>query len=116
MTAGIAPGAAWAAEMASAAPGAIPAVILFYGTVDADFAASRAAYLCHFAEGDEWEPDEGLRQMEAAMRAAGREVTLHLYPGAQHWFFETNRPQYNAPAAELAWQRTVEFLHEHLQA
>jgi carboxymethylenebutenolidase len=113
---GFSMGAAWAAELASAAPDAIPAVVLFYGTVDADFAASRAAYLCHFAAADEWEPDEGVRQMEAAMRAAGREVTLHVYPGAQHWFFEANRPEYNAAAAELAWRRTVEFLHKQLPA
>jgi carboxymethylenebutenolidase len=113
---GFSMGAAWAAELASAAPDAIPAVVLFYGTVDADFAASRAAYLCHFAAGDEWEPDEGVRQMEAAMRAAGREVTLHVYPGAQHWFFETDRPEYNPQASKLAWQRTAEFLQKQLQA
>jgi carboxymethylenebutenolidase len=111
---GFSMGAAWAAEMASAAPDDISAVILFYGTVDADFAKSQAAYLAHFAEDDDFEPLDGVRQMEADLRAAGRQITLHLYPGAQHWFFETNRPEYNPQAAELAWQRTVEFLQKHL--
>ena len=106
-------GAAWAAELASAAPADIQAVVLSYGVVDADFAQARAAYLGHFAEDDEWEPLDGVRQMEADLRAAGRAVTLHLYPGAQHWFFETNRPEYDAQAAELAWRRTIEFLRTH---
>jgi carboxymethylenebutenolidase len=109
-------GASWAADLASSAPADIPAVILFYGTVGADFAQARAAFLCHFGENDELEPLDGVRQMEAELRAAGRAVTLHLYPGAQHWFFETDRPEYNALAAELAWQRTIEFLHSKLQA
>ncbi|HEU5103921.1 MAG TPA: dienelactone hydrolase family protein [Roseiflexaceae bacterium] len=112
---GFSMGAAWAADMASAAPDDILAAVLFYGTVGADFATSRAAYLGHFGEDDEWEPRDGVRQMEADMRAAGREVTLHFYPAAKHWFFETNRPEYDPQAADLAWQRTVEFLQKHLR-
>jgi len=113
---GFSMGAAWATEMASVAPAEIAAVVLFYGTEAADFTKARAAYLGHFAQDDEWEPLDGIRQMEADLRAAGKEVTFHFYPGAQHWFFETNRPEYDAQAAELAWQRTVEFLQKQLQA
>jgi carboxymethylenebutenolidase len=107
---GFSMGAAWAADLASAAPADIHAVVLFYGTVAADFTKAQATYLGHFGENDEWEPIEGVREMEADLRSAGRAVTLHVYPGAQHWFFESNRPEYNADAAELAWQRTTEFL------
>jgi carboxymethylenebutenolidase len=113
-TLGFSMGGAWAAEMASVAPADIHAVVLFYGTVDANFTQARAAFLGHFGEDDEWEPLDGVRQMEADLRSAGRAVTLHFYPGAQHWFFETNRPEYDAEAAELAWQRTTEFLRAHL--
>jgi carboxymethylenebutenolidase len=111
---GFSMGAAWATVMASGAPGEIAAVVLFYGSEAADFAASRAAYLGHFAEDDEWEPLEGVRQMETDLRAAGREVTFQIYPNAGHWFFEANRPEYNQQAAQLAWQRTLDFLHRHL--
>jgi len=111
---GFSMGAAWAAALASAAPSDISAVVLFYGVVAEDFTKARAAYLGHFGEHDEWEPLDGVRQLEAELRAAGRPTTFYRYPGAQHWFFETNRPEYNAEAAELAWRRTIEFLQRPL--
>jgi carboxymethylenebutenolidase len=108
-------GAAWALLLSSLMPEDIAAVVVFYGSEAADFAAARAAYLGHFAGNDEWEPLEGIRQMEADMRAAGREVTFYTYPHAGHWFFESNRPEnYDPEAAALAWQRTCDFLQEHL--
>jgi carboxymethylenebutenolidase len=111
---GFSMGAAWAADLASAAPADIAAVVLFYGVVAEDFTKARAAFQGHFGENDEWEPLDGVRELEADLRAAGRPTTFYLYPGAQHWFFETNRPEYDAEAAELAWQRTVEFLQARL--
>jgi carboxymethylenebutenolidase len=95
--------------------GDLKAVVLFYGSNVVEFDKARAAFLCHFAETDEWEPEEGFRQMEAGMRAAGRDATFHIYPGTSHWFFEQDRPDaYNKDAAQLAWDRTVDFLHAQL--
>jgi carboxymethylenebutenolidase len=111
---GFSMGGAWAILLSTLAPEAIAAVVIFYGSEGADFSAARAAYLGHFAEEDEWEPLDGVRQMEADMRAAGRDVTFHTYPGVRHWFFETDRPEYDSDAAGLAWRRTRDFLHEHL--
>jgi carboxymethylenebutenolidase len=107
-------GGSWAIFLSTLAPQDIAAVAVFYGSEGADFSAARAAYIGHYAEGDEWEPIDEVRQMEADMRAAGREVTIHIYPGVQHWFFETNRPEYAQVAAELAWQRTCAFLAARL--
>jgi carboxymethylenebutenolidase len=111
---GFSMGAAWALELASQAPKDIAATVLFYGVSEADFGAARTAYLGHFAKEDEWEPLDGVRQMEADMRAAGRDVTIHIYPGVRHWFFEADRPEYNPEAADLAWQRTLDFLNQQL--
>jgi carboxymethylenebutenolidase len=113
-TLGFSMGAAWSIFLASERPAEVTATVIFYGSEGAEFAVARAAYLGHFAEDDEWEPLDGVRQMEADMRAAGREVTLYIYPGAKHWFVEPNRPEYNQAAAELAWQRTVAFLRQRL--
>lgn len=111
---GFSMGAAWALFLSSMAPGDIAAAVAFYGSEATDFTAARAAYLGHFAEDDEWEPIEGVRQMEADIRAAGRDVSFFTYPGARHWFVEPDRPEFDQAAAELAWQRTVSFLHDRL--
>ncbi|MCW3054838.1 MAG: dienelactone hydrolase [Chthonomonadales bacterium] len=50
------------------------------------------------------------------MRAAGREVTVYVYPEVGHWFFEANQSEaYDAEVAALAWERTVAFLNHHLR-
>jgi carboxymethylenebutenolidase len=112
---GFSMGGAWALLLSTLCPEDISAVVLFYGNGEGDFAKARAAYLGHFGDPDEWEPIEGVRDLEARLRDAGRDVTLHLYDGAGHWFFESNRPDaFDSQAAELAWERTVAFLHDHL--
>jgi carboxymethylenebutenolidase len=109
-------GAAWAIFMASVAPAAVGATVIFYGSEGADFGAARAAYLGHFAEVDEWEPLDGVRQMETVMGAAGRVVSFFLYRGAKHWFAEADRPEYDQAAADLAWARSYDFLRARLGA
>jgi carboxymethylenebutenolidase len=111
---GFSMGGAWALLTSTQRPDDIAAVVLFYASDAADFAQARAAYLGHYAEHDEWEPDEGIQFLENALRSAGRDVTFHTYPGTAHWFFENNRPEYNAEAAQLAWERTLAFLRERL--
>jgi len=113
---GFSMGAEFAFATSCAMPADIAAVVVFYGAGPvADYTAARAAYLGHYAPGDEWEPDEYVSQTEATLRAAGRDVTFYRYPGAGHWFVEENRPDaYNPEAAQLAWQRTLGFLHRHL--
>ena len=86
-----------------------------YGTDDGDYRTARAAYLGHFAEHDDFEPLQAVRALEERIRAAGREVTFHVYPGTGHWFVEPNQPDvYNAAAAELVWDRTLAFLKAQL--
>ncbi len=104
-------GANYALDLATADPEHIRAVVLFYGTGGGDFSTSRAAYLGHFAENDEFEPRSGVDELETLLRSAGRPVTFYHYPGTGHWFFEPNRAQvYNDAAARLAWDRTLAFL------
>ena len=109
-------GASYAYDMSCARPSDIAAVVAFYGAGDAeaDYSAARAAYLGQYVEHDEWEEDEYVDQLEAKLRADGREATFYRYAGLKHWFMEENRPEYNAEAAALAWQRTLDFLRRHL--
>ena len=104
-------GAYYALDLASAESELIRSVVIFYGTGPADFSSSKAAYLGHFAENDEFEPPPNVDDLEAALRDAGRPVTFYRYPGAGHWFFEPDRSDaFNQPAASLAWDRTLAFL------
>ena len=107
-------GGYYALRLADADPERIRSVVLFYGTdgtVGGDYQNSRAAYLGHFAENDQFESQANVDTLEATLRAAGRPVTFHRYSGTGHWFFEPNRWEaYNEAAASLAWDRTLTFL------
>ena len=103
-------GAYYALDLAAADPEHIRSVVIFYGTGGDDWSNSRAAYLGHFAENDEFEPPSNVDELEESLQAIGRPVTFYRYSGTEHWFFEPNRPQYNAAAASLAWDRTLAFL------
>jgi carboxymethylenebutenolidase len=94
----------------------IAAVVTFYASYPGlDYSGTNAAYLCHFAEDDPFEPAESVAEMEQELQAARRPFTFYTYPGTTHWFFEENRPEYDAEAARLAWERTTLFLHKQLE-
>jgi carboxymethylenebutenolidase len=104
-------GAYYALDLAAADPEHIRSVVIFYGTGGGDFSSSRAAYLGHFAENDEFEPQSNVDGLEESLKHAGRPVTFYRYSDTGHWFFEPDRSQaYNLAAASLAWDRTMAFL------
>ena len=113
---GFSMGAAWALIAAANDPDTIAATVLFYGAYpDMDFSRVRSKILGHFCEVDEWEPLEGVREMGLNMKAAGVDAVLHFYPETGHWFMESDRPEYNPASAQLAWDRTYEFLKGNLK-
>lgn len=106
-------GAYLALSISCQRPQDIRGVVVFYGTRPGDYALARAAYLGHFAESDEFEPKSSVQELENDLRSSNRPVTFYTYPGTGHWFFEADRADaYNAEAASLAWQRTLEFLRK----
>lgn len=90
-------------------PDLVHRVVSFYGTQNVDFAGSRSAYLIHLAENDPWVTTDDAAFMQATMGLEGLAVDLVAYPGTTHGFFEQG-DNYNAEAAELAWERTLSFL------
>lgn len=104
-------GAYYALNLAVTAPDEVQAVVIFYGTGVSNFTGSKATFLGHFAENDDFEPTEYVNSLEAAIRQAGRPVSFYHYPDTGHWFFEPDRTDaYNQAAADLAWERTLAFL------
>jgi len=111
---GFSMGAAWSMIMSVDEP-KVSTAVLFYGAYVPDFKRLAAKVLGHFAEVDEWEPLDGVKAMEKNLRAAGVDVTFHIYPNVHHWFMESDRPEYDPASAKLAWDRTFEFLKQNLK-
>lgn len=104
-------GAFFALELACTNPEQVRSVVVCYGTRPADYSSSRASFLGHFAEHDEFEPQSEVDKLAASLNQSGRPAEFHHYPGTGHWFLEPDRlDAYNKAAAELAWERTIAFL------
>jgi carboxymethylenebutenolidase len=52
---------------------------------------------------------------EEALKAANVPYERHLYPGTQHGFHNDTTPRYDAPAAKLAWERTIAFFNKYVR-
>jgi len=66
--------------------------------------------LLHFGGADD---HIGKDQIDA-VRTAHPDVEIFLYEGVGHAFANPDRPSYNAAAAKLAWERSLEFLKANL--
>jgi carboxymethylenebutenolidase len=51
---------------------------------------------------------------ETALKAAGVQYEMYMYPGTQHGFHNNSTPRYHEASAKLAWERTVAFFKKHL--
>lgn len=110
---GFSMGGNWALVLAADEPD-IAAGVLFYGIGEADFSKISAKIQGHFSDSDEWEPMDGVRWLEGELKTANVEMEFHIYPKVGHWFVEEDRPEYDAAAAKLAWERTYEFLKKNI--
>lgn len=62
----------------------------------------------HYSENDNEIPLDQLKKFEADLKSQGTEVQIFTY-NAPHGFFASNRKSYNAEAAQLSWQRALDF-------
>jgi carboxymethylenebutenolidase len=95
----------------------LDAAVPYYGAQPsaADVPKIKAPLLIHYAGLDE-RVNAGWPAYEAALKAAGKIYTTYIYEGAQHAFNnDADGPRYHKAAADLAWQRTIDFLNAHLR-
>jgi carboxymethylenebutenolidase len=105
-------------RLAAATGRSLSAGVSFYGPAPEPGEAQRvdAALLIHLAGNDARVNATALPWAEA-LRAAGKRVTSHVYPGVEHAFHnDTSAERYDAAAANLAWSRTIDFLKAQLGA
>lgn len=112
-------GFCWGGAMANQVAvhsGTVAAAVAFYGRQpDAEATAEiEAPLLLHYAGLDD-RINAGIPAYEEALEAAGVDYTIYMYEGVNHAFHnDTNAARYDRAAAELAWQRTMDFFAEHL--
>jgi carboxymethylenebutenolidase len=96
----------------------VDAVVAFHpGPVRPDeIGRLRAPVLLHHGTADASVPHTASRDIARALAENGVEVELHLYDGADHGFLAYTRPFYRPDHAQLAWDRTLAFLHRRLAA
>jgi carboxymethylenebutenolidase len=96
----------------------IGACVVFYGghpNVKPDLPNLQAPVLGNYGDKDAFVTPELARDLEREVKALGKEIDVKIYSGADHAFFNDQRPEvYNAEAAADAWQRTIDFLRQHL--
>jgi len=93
----------------------LAAAVPFYGLQPKpeDVARIKAPLLIHYAEHDD-RINAGTSAFEAALKANHVKYQMFTYPGTQHGFNNDTTPRFDKDAAQLAWQRTMEFLKKNL--
>ncbi len=68
-----------------------------------------------YGEADQGIPVADVKEMEAALKAAGTTAEFIEYPEAPHAFNADYRPSYRPEAAKEAWARCVAWLNKYLK-
>lgn len=100
-------------QLAIAAGGKLRAGVAYYGPAPADtgeVGRIKAKLLLHYAGLDD-RVNAGAAAWQAALKGAGVRVEAYTYAGVNHAFNnDTSTARYDAEAARLAWQRTLDWL------
>jgi len=96
----------------------VGACVIFYGghpNVKPDLSQLQAPVLGLYAGRDRSVTPEVAHTLERKLKELGKACEIHIYPEADHAFFNDERKEvYNPAAAEDAWKRVLEFYKEHL--
>ena len=68
-----------------------------------------------YGDADQGIPVADVREMEAALKAAGKTAEFVVYPGAPHAFHADYRPSYRPEAAKDGWSRCVAWFNKYLK-
>ena len=107
-------GGGWSLNGSIAAP--VDATVIYYGRVNraaADLGALKGPVLGHFATQDKFINKPMVTGFEAAMKEAGKPLTVHWYE-ADHAFANPTSARYDEGDAKLSWDRTTAFFKQHL--
>ena len=96
----------------------VGACVVYYGihpAVNPDLAKLNAPVLGFFAENDGFVTPEVARKLESDVRAAGKQIEIHIYDGADHAFFNDTRTEaYHKDYAQDTWDRVLAHYRANL--
>jgi carboxymethylenebutenolidase len=75
----------------------------------------KAPLLGLYGEADQGIPVGDVKEMESALKAAGKTAEFVLYPDAPHAFHSDYRPSYRENAAKDAWARCLAWFNKYLK-
>jgi carboxymethylenebutenolidase len=75
----------------------------------------KAPLLGLYGEADQGIPVADVKEMESALKAAGKTAEFVLYPDAPHAFHSDYRPSYRENAAKDAWARCLAWFNKYLK-
>ena len=106
----------WICNMMAVRIPSLSASVPFYGGQPAaeDVPKIKAPLLLHFA-GLDTRVNEGWPAYDKLLTENNIEHTGYIYPEVNHGFHNDTTPRYDKPAAELAWQRTIDFFNKKLE-
>jgi carboxymethylenebutenolidase len=100
----------WRSFMLATTVPTLHRTVVFYGSTPNDGLQNiQAPVMAHYAQFD-FRITGNAIATQNQMKELGKKFTYHVYPSANHAFFNDTGPRYDAGAAKLAWTRTLEFL------
>ncbi len=96
----------------------VGACVNFYGVhpnVKPDYSKLAGPVLGLFAEKDAFVTPQVARDVDTAIKGAGKQSEIHVYPGVDHAFFNDEREVYDKAAATDAWKRTLALFRQNLR-
>jgi carboxymethylenebutenolidase len=105
----------WVANELAVKVGDLAAAVSFYGGQPSadEVPKIRAPLLLHYGALDA-RVNAGWPAYKAALDAAGKHYQEFMYDNCNHGFHNDTTPRYDRAAAELAWDRTMEFFRRNL--
>lgn len=107
--------------LATLRPDKVAAVVPYYGVIpwegaQPDYTKLQAPLQGHYAENDDFAGPAAVAALEDELSAAGKQFEFFVYEGTEHAFTNHHRPDvFNEEHSERAWQRTIDFLREHVK-
>lgn len=107
--------------LAANRPDVIGACVPFYGAIpwegaEPDWSGLGGPVQAHVGTEDEWAMGF-VNELAPKLAELDKEIEVFTYEGAEHAFFNDDRPEvYDEAAAMLSWDRTLTFLHDKLGA